>query len=398
MIIVEHIKDGENHIDGNAASIAIFLKYSQYEICHIFCGQKHFECIKNLLKKNNIVFDKLQHHCINPYNSFVREYKLILFDLKIIKLVFTMAKQLKENKIVFLYTSTFLLYYIKFICLFNHNMQVLCYLHGDLEKVNIKEYVNTFSKKNKIIQFVYAYLFGLKVPLSIRTPRNLKYLVYGESIKKNLLKLCPNLRNESVIAIPHPYLYDKSTSFVPFENNVIRFGNIGLVASRKNVANLTKLINTLDRINDKNFSLIFSGKILDKTFFKYISNLNFIDKEHLTMNFLSSEKRNDIIKNIDYSIFAYRKNSYKLIASGAFIDAINYEKPIIAISNDYIKYYFEKYGNIGYLCNSYEEFESKILDIINNYSITEYREQVSNIIKIKQQENIENIVKYLKIF
>ena len=73
MIIVEHIKDGENHIDGNAASIAIFLKYSQYEICHIFCGQKHFECIKNLLKKNNIVFDKLQHHCINPYNSFVRE-------------------------------------------------------------------------------------------------------------------------------------------------------------------------------------------------------------------------------------------------------------------------------------------------------------------------------------
>ena len=98
-----------------------------------------------------------------------------------------------------------------------------------------------------------------------------------------------------------------------------------------------------------------------------------------------------ILVQIDYALFTYKLNSYKYTASGALIDAINFEKPIIALSNDYVKSYFDIYGNIGYLCNSYEELKNKIITITKNFPKEEYEIQVKNIQNIKKRENLKNI-------
>jgi hypothetical protein len=42
----------------------------------------------------------------------------------------------------------------------------------------------------------------------------------------------------------------------------------------------------------------------------------------------------------------YDTNGYKLTASGSILEAIWNEKPIIALSNEYFKYLFDKYGEI----------------------------------------------------
>ena len=146
----------------------------------------------------------------------------------------------------------------------------------------------------------------------------------------------------------------------------------------------------------KNFEIFFAGKILSNEFYEQMKKYDFVNKQSLCRNMRTLEERDILISNATYSIYTYSLNSYKLIASGAFLDAINFEKPMIAIKNDYMNYYFEKYGNLGYLCDSYEELKDRIIYLINNFPAKEYLEQVKNIQQIKKNESINKISMILK--
>jgi hypothetical protein len=57
---------------------------------------------------------------------------------------------------------------------------------------------------------------------------------------------------------------------------------------------------------------------------------------------------------------------YKYLASGAVLDAINAEIPVIALKNDYFKYLFSRFGPFGYLVDSIDDIANVIREIIAN--------------------------------
>jgi len=78
--------------------------------------------------------------------------------------------------------------------------------------------------------------------------------------------------------------------------------------------------------------------------------------------------------------------------SGAFVDAINYLKPIIFLKNECISYYNNKY-NIGIECKNLEH----LINTINSKELQEnYSHFISNIIKLKKefQKNDFNLLWY----
>lgn len=395
MIFVEHIKDDVDHLDGNAALIASFLLAEKNDKHYFFAGESHFNKLKELLITKAKLGDNLNWIKIKPFNNFMREYKLILSDLKIALKVFHFAKKNKIDKIVFLYTTTFLLYYVKFLLPFYPNIKVFCMIHGELEKIDFNKYAQTF-KQNKTIMFLYALFLGLYIPLNIKTSRRLKYLVYGESIKENAIKIIPSLK-DYIIAIPHPVLWETN---IPRheQNNKTIIAIPGILAPRKNQQYLQQLFSDISKNKDLHEKCLFkfSGRILAKDFYDKFLNSEFIDKSTFSPERLSFEQRNRSISACDYTLYTYFNDSYKLIASGAFIDSINFEKPVIAIKNNYIEYYFNKYGDIGYLCNSYNELKETVFDIIKNNNIDKYNIQIQNIQKIKKEENIYQISKILQ--
>lgn len=393
MIIVEFMKDNYDHLDGNMAMIAIYLEKYKNEKLHLFCGLKHYENIIVGLKNNNINYQNIVHHEIKAINKIIKDYSFILYQWKIIKKIFNFAKKNNEYNLLFLFTTTFSLYYIKLFSLFNSKLNVRTVIHGDIEKIDIKKYVQN-SLKNKILTFLYLLFFGLKNPLLLPTPNNLKFIIFGESIKNNVLKILPRLKNQ-IIAIPHPYLYNPKLINTNLDINKINIGVIGICAKQKNSIVLKKLINKLNIIKEKNFQILFSGRIIDDELYDMAKKSTFISQNTVSKEMLTDLERNETILKMDYAMFTYNLNSYKYTASGAFIDAINFEKPIIALQTDYIQYYFNKYGNIGYLCNSYEELEETLLNILTNPSVEEYKLQQQNIKQIKLQENIYNIAKLI---
>ena len=79
---------------------------------------------------------------------------------------------------------------------------------------------------------------------------------------------------------------------------------------------------------------------------------------------LPFEQYNAYVQSMDAMLLLYDTNSYKLTASGAVLEAIWNEKPIIALHNMYFDYLFEKFGRLGELFES----EKDIAFYLNNCS------------------------------
>ena len=396
MIIVEYISDGYKHADVNAAMISIYIKKNPDEKIHLFCADLYFEILTEIMKKNSVECENLVHHSINSYRKQVRDYKMFLFDLGIVSSIFKWAKNNNETEILFLYTTTFMLYFTKLFAFLNKKINICSVIHGDLERIMLIEYANSFES-GKLWQYLYALIFGLKLPLTLPAQKNLKHIVYSESIKSNMLSVIPKLKN-NVSTMPYPYFYEKLENTVPFRDNKVHFCVPGLSSARKNLPVLKQLINFFDNVysENPNFELSFGGIIMDKEFYNSMIMKDYTLKKSVSDTMLSSEYRDNLLKQADYALITYQFNSYKLIANGSFMDSINMETPVIATRNNYIEQYFKKYGNIGYIVDSYRELEEKVKEILNNPPIEEYQIQKENIRKIKADESIENTVKLLE--
>lgn len=382
MIIFDHHKGGYTHTQVNACFVYIYAKNYPEENIHFFCEKEHYLHIIDILAENNIVLENLIYHEIEPKEFLVREYSRFLIDFKTIKNIFYFAKENKENKILSLFTSTFQLYYLKAFCVINRNIKCLTVMHGNLEGVKIWKY------KNELKKFLYYFFFGLNLPIHLPMPKNLKYIVLGESIRKNLVQTLPHISN-SVVSIDHPYFYKKEKPHLP-DKNFVNFGIFGVITKNRTSEFCLKLFPKLEQTGLGNFKFSIVGHIKSLNIAEHFSNYKFIELSSKEDKFLEKEEFENLAQQINYSLCFYRKDDYKLTASAAFWDAISYVKPIIALKNDYFEYYFNKFGNIGYLFDTYEEMEAKIIEIINNFPKEEYNLQIENINKLRNVLNIKN--------
>ena len=134
-------------------------------------------------------------------------------------------------------------------------------------------------------------------------------------------------------------------------------------------------------MKDKSFSII--GNTSDHVEELKKKNIILRGKD----NYLDRKDFENLISKIDYALYFYSSNKYKLTASGAIFDAINARKPIIALENDYFIYLFKKYGTIGYLCKNIDE----MAEVINN--IRKEKKTIFNFDNYINQLSIDSFTK-----
>jgi hypothetical protein len=82
-------------------------------------------------------------------------------------------------------------------------------------------------------------------------------------------------------------------------------------------------------------------------------------------------------------MFIYQQNHYEYSPSGAFLDAITWEKPIIARRIPIFRDLFKKYGDIGYLFDNDSELADITENIIVEFNQIRYNSQKLNILKAR---------------
>ncbi|MCE7577987.1 glycosyltransferase [Aliivibrio fischeri] len=306
-VIIEPICSNGQHVKFNAA----YLKKILNENCNIdfYSSYSHFEKIKPYLYGNQI--EKIKHYPIEdlPDNKFINS---LCFFYKLIK-------RNTHNNIddfTLLSGDVFHLSAITLMSYLFYKNKFKIILHSVLEK-------NAFDKslKSKILFFrrlnFWLRMFSFK--------KNNFLILLSNSIRKNFFNIY-NFKG-NVIIHQHPYIYTNDYKKKELSSSKRKIALVGIGDNSKGIDWLASQLNDLgDRF--PNYTFYLMGR-----------NISKFNSERLLEpcnTFVEDNIFNDLLNSMDFFIYPFDENSYKLRASGTIFDAISLRKPIITTENDFV--------------------------------------------------------------
>ncbi|MNZ13468.1 hypothetical protein D3C78_303710 [compost metagenome] len=213
------------------------------------------------------------------------------------------------------------------------------------------------------------------------------FVVYGKTIKDKLLTIFPELR-EHVLSLEHPFITKKE--LVRRVSNIFTIGAFGVISRQKNSHQIIELA---ELMHDKNPLMQFRlvGKFIDHLPYK---------NEAITViggtEFLTRQDYEKQIGDTAWLMYLYEDRNYELIASGAFLDAILYHKPIICLRNSFFQNVFKTY-EIGILVDSIEELPEALIKLFSRTDLLEFYAGCQvNIQRYSEDNDLEKQIDILK--
>jgi extradiol dioxygenase family protein len=344
LIYVDNTSTGSFHEMFNASSLKMFSEI--YGEVIYYASETVKENTFNNLYKTPI---NITHKYIPVINSKNRISNYLFAITAILTSCFILIKSNKKDVLFFNNTVIWSFLLHNFLCKILKR-KVIFMFHGDLEYLyEPASPLNSFSMKvlEKIKQEKFT------------TSKDVYFCVLGESIKKNLKKYVSTKFYEKTISFEHSYIFREHIKSNKIDDSIIRVGHLGELRKGKLfVDNLFKFSNSLN-INKK-FKFYSIGRILyDKDILKR-NGIEIISDSNERR--LSRLEMDEAISMLDYIVFLYPKEGYKLRASGALYDAIDCEKPILLLKNDYFENIISEHKDIGCLF----ENENEIVDYLKN--------------------------------
>jgi hypothetical protein len=381
-LICEFQCSGLEHVPVNAALIlTLCLSYPHKKFLFI-AENLHIEYVKyelSELKITNIEYLSVQ---IPKRNS--SPFQRISSDFLLINRIIKFMKKNLISNLFMLSINTSLLFVLKLLVGVKYNtINVIAIPHSILDNLAKKK-----SRKP------WYFVFNFKNVFCLFNISRIRYLLLGESIfiKMSSLVIGPD---KYCSTLDHPYIFSNEDKLIELSEGKIVFGYIGFAHKNKG---FDKFLSIADKIIDEHiiydnenlhFNFVCVGRITDSSIKKEsINNVRIHSDEDIPRaNF------NLLCKGITYAIFPYKKDAYDLYPSGAFFDALSHIKPIICIKNSYFEYYFKLLGDIGYLCEDYDEMMTVIKSITYNFPIERYNKQCNNILSNRYIFEPSNLTK-----
>mgnify|MGYP001103939716 CR=1 FL=1 len=218
----------------------------------------------------------------------------------------------------------------------------------------------------------WNWISSLRKVLEMPHPRSLKYVALGEPILRTLLRERRRL-GRHFCALDIPYFEEAAPPATP--SGKIRFGHLGVGNRHKGFDRFAQLAReTQAWAKGVEFSLV--GFVDDAECMSYVQWIADVGDRPL-----SPEVYSDRAARLTYAVWLADPRHYRLAASASFLDALSYGKPGIYLRNPYVEHYFERMGDIGYLCRDYGEVGQVVSSIARDFPAERYRKQCENILQ-----------------
>jgi hypothetical protein len=354
---------GFEHARFNAALIATVADAFEEEELLFLAEAGHVRYVKNILDAHSVVIS--YRETTTPPKTLL-DYQRFVPDFRLYRNVFHLAHKNHANTIIFCSVTTPGLISTK--ALLRRYKDIVCLVvpHDILQDVTWP-----------LPLLPHRRFFSFRLWISFGNTLGLRYVVLRPDIEERLKRYVPRV-SSYVSSIDHPYFFSDEVSPEPFAGDAIRFGSYGIGTPGKGT-------DTFFRLAEE----VRSAKTTYKPTFTLIGHVDkgMKDVPRGAVNIpspdvpLDQEAYEKYSRCIDYSLFLNRPNAYELRASGAILDAFSSLKPIIALKGPLSEYYFNKMGDIGYLCENSSAVKDTILDILETRPIERYRQQQENILK-----------------
>lgn len=265
-----------------------------------------------------------------------------------------------KGPVIFMHNDAFSIYWLNLFNFFlRRPIWIVC--HGELELL-------ISSPRWCKPSFLYKHLFHFFFK-HINIGQKMHFIVLGHSIASNLKHIVSEKNEKRFVAVEHPYFFEAGFTTKHVIQGQMFLGTVGVLNEFKGFYRLQNLVELLrEKIEEGRLSVSVIGRLENVI----PVHQDLIQYSTLGNSLLPREKFSQLICGLDYVLFLYNTESYKLIASGAIFDAISFGKPIIALRNDYFVAVFERCGEIGYLCSSLDEIFQLVVKLIDNPDMVTY--------------------------
>lgn len=313
-------------------------------------------------------FNEVNYHPLWVKGGYGIISILLRFTLSYFNNILLLLTSGKNDVIIYNYNNPLSLFEINFLNRFlKRKVMIVC--HGELEMLADSSGYSFFMGilRKKLVNFFSA---------NRKIHNNLWFCVLGDSIKNNLKGFIPEQHLSRFLSIDHPYIFTKKGERLSNAPNILKVGTVGEFSRRKGGDDFIELVGRMQ--NESNVHFTVTGLIGYEI--NTLKKLKVDLPSNDGKNQIEDEEYNSRVSELDYILYFYPKTSYRLIASGAILDAVNHEKPIIAFKNSYFEYFFEKYGDAGYLVSDLDEMQTVLTNIILGKQVSNF-----NFSKIKQE-------------
>lgn len=368
---------GYEHVEVNAALIkAVQIAFPDQKLV-FFAEQDHLSKVQRLLS------DKLPREMVEYHKLVVPARNTsglgrLFRDYSINRNIYQYAWQNQAQIVFFLSTSSSSLIALKVLFRMQwryKKIKNILVVHGVFATIFKRP---SFRPGDIMFWFRWAFLWG--------NNQAINYLLLCPAAEKQLKTDWPNLRNR-LFYIDLPYFFEPPHAFEPWKDQVVKFASFGSAHIGKGThlfIKMAKEIKAVPILHSK-AEFILIGHLLEKPFKRIALGETRCPSKDTP---LSNEEYNKYASMVDYAVFFNHPKYYKYLTSAALFDAFSHLKPIIALRNPLFEYYYELMGDIGYLCNNYEEMKMVISNLIENPPIHKYMEQRENIYKGRQKIDI----------
>lgn len=378
---------GGQHAAFNGAMLAVLRNAFPDQEISLFAAKSHYE----QLSSNEAPISAVHYHPVhivpNKSGSLRRwALKFINEFTQIIKLLIHSRKK-SVQLVYFSFLSPLGQYLVSLYARYLNykKQQILVTLHG-------LDILHTKGPQKRIDRF-YAKLLKKAFACS---SANKRYIVLEERIADYLVHN-QYLQAQEVIRLAHPYRFDIRVS--PRTDKPIIFAHLGVARLAKN-SHLFFALASRFAEQVESGELIFQvvGPVLPEIKSHLNPWVQYVNEE----TFLSQSDYAQNCQQAHYALFLYNEANYTLTSSGAVMDAISYQLPILALNSPVfdslrlISYSFpgKLYVDIESMYNDmqeliknhhvrYQDFQQPFVALQRHYSVNHVAEQLANQVTIK---------------
>jgi hypothetical protein len=372
ILIAEPVHFGDVHIQVNSAFIAMFRQIYSKDEMEVLAEKNHIVALKSNVESH---FDNIKFKAFRKYSNsrfFYWPQKIIGEWYQIFK-VLAIARKKKPELLVWLClfpTGQLLLQFLSTF-LFRRQQQIIV-LHGEME------YLATCDKK-----LVDRALGGILRKALNASPRHVRFIVLGDSIKKKVDQLGLKCADR-IWAIQHPYIYNQQVKRYIQRKTTLRICTFGVLKKTKNAHLFFQLA---ERFQTE----IEAGKISFHTVGKIYPDmeayLNKFVECYKPDQFLPQQEYEQVIAQNSISIFCYDENMYQMSASGTLHESLRLGLLVYSLNNDYYKSFIDKH-KVGKVFMSLDEMYLELSQMLKHEQEICERDYINNLAMFFEKNSV----------